>query len=287
VGAYLARDILAKGWSLVATGSTVESSLPFGEDPLFHYDKMELTNEDSIKAVCVKHLPDIIIHSGAMSRPDECELKKDLAFATNVTSTIALLEQAEKAKSFFIFLSTDFVFDGKKGNYSESDEPSPVNYYGQTKLAAEKAVMQYRFSWAIVRTILVYGRPLLTRPYLLSIVEEKLRSGQPYKVVNDQRRTPTYVEDLCSGIISIVERKASGIFHLSGEDLLTPYQMAVKTAAFLRLDSSLIEPVTADSFSQPAKRPAFTSFNLARSKKELNYQPHSFEEALKKTLGSC
>ena len=97
-------------------------------------------------------------------------------------------------------------------------------------------------------------------------------------------RTPTYVGDLADGIIVVIEKKAKGVYHLSGEDILTPWQMAVKAAEYLGLDSSLINKVTAANFSQPAKRPPKTGFVIDKAKKELGYQPLSFEEGLKKTF---
>src|SRR4030095_2792291 len=177
------------------------------------------------------------------------------AYLVNVESTVQLLINSEDLKSFFIFLSTDFVFDGEKGMYNEEDAPRPVNYYGRTKLEAEEAVKEYEHGWAIVRTVLVYGKNHSAHNNILKIVKEKLEKGEEYNVVDDQVRTPTYVEDLAKGIISIIEKKATGVFHLSGKDILTPYQMAIKTADHLRLDSSVLKKVTAASFSQPAKRP--------------------------------
>jgi dTDP-4-dehydrorhamnose reductase len=97
-------------------------------------------------------------------------------------------------------------------------------------------------------------------------------------------RTPTYVGDLADGIIAVIEKKAKGIYHLSGEDVLTPYQMAVRAAEYLGLDKTLIKKVTAADFSQPAKRPHKTGFVIDKAKNELGYQPLSFEEGLKKTF---
>ena len=115
-------------------------------------------------------------------------------------------------------------------------------------------------------------------------MKEKLEKGVEYSVVDDQVRTPTYVEDLAKGIVSIIEKKATGIFHLSGKDVMTPYQMAIKTAGHLGFNSSLIKRVTASSFTQPAKRPAKTGFIIDKARKELGYEPLSFEEGLKKTF---
>ena len=116
------------------------------------------------------------------------------------------------------------------------------------------------------------------------IVKGKLEKGEEYSVFDDQVRTPTFVEDLAAGIVSIIEKKATGIYHLSGEDILTPYEIACKTAEHLGLDKSLIKKVTAETFSQPAKRPAKTVFNIEKAKRGLNYSPTSFAEGLKKTF---
>jgi len=202
----------------------------------------------------------------------------------NVESTVQLLINSEELKSFFIFLSTDFVFDGERGMYIEEDEPRPVNYYGRTKLEAEEAVKEYEYGWAIVRTVLVYGKNHSGHNNILKTVKEKLEKGEEYNVVDDQLRTPTYVEDLARGIVSIIDKKATGVFHLSGKDILTPYQMAIETARHIKLDSSMIKKVTAASFSQPAKRPLKTGFIIDKARKELGYEPLSLEEGLKKTF---
>ena len=166
--------------------------------------------------------------------------------------------------------------------YKEDDDTGPVNYYGKTKLEAEELVKDYEHSWAIVRTVMVYGRPILSRANILSIVKEKLEKGEAYKVVDDQVRTPTYVEDLADGIIQIIEKKARGVYHLSGKDVMTPYEMACKTADYLGLDRSLIKRVTAADFSQAAKRPAKTGFNISKARTELGFEPVSFEQGLEK-----
>ncbi|MBL0232505.1 MAG: SDR family oxidoreductase [Chitinophagaceae bacterium] len=284
VGAWLAAALLDQGEELLATGSG-DCRLPFTDHPLFHYLSMELKDPASIKTTCEGFCPELIIHSGAMSRPDECELNPELAYSVNVNGTRCLLEQAERVKSRFIFLSTDFVFDGLSGPFKEDDQQAPVNYYGQTKYEAEKSVMGYGHDWAIVRTILVYGNPIVPRSYLLSIVEGKLKKGESYSLVNDQFRTPTYVKDLVSGIIAIVNKNAKGIFHLSGEDRMTPYEMGMELAKLKGLDTTLLKAVTAEIFKEPALRPKSTSFMLDKAKNELDYQPHSFNSALREMNG--
>lgn len=168
--------------------------------------------------------------------------------------------------------------------YSEDAAVNPVNFYGKTKAEAELFVLNYKYYWAIARTILVYGKPLTGRKNILTIVKEKLEKGEEYSVVDDQVRTPTYVEDLTNGIVAIIEKRAVGIFHLSGEDVLTPYQMACSVADYLGLNKTLIKKVTVDTFSQPALRPSKTGFVLDKAKKILDYAPVSFEEGLRKTF---
>lgn len=283
VGYYLAEQLLAKNFSVIATGKG-ECRLPFTHDINFQYLPMDFTDPFSVHDVFENIKPNVVIHAGAMSKPDECEMDQMKAYLVNVEGTVQLLINAEELKSFFILLSTDFVFDGEKGMYKEDDAPRPVNYYGRTKLEAEEAVKEYEFDWAIVRTVLVYGKNHSGHNNILKIVKEKLEKGKEYNVVDDQLRTPTYVEDLAKGIVSIIERRAKGIFHISGKDILTPYQMAIKTAEHLHLDGSKLKKVTAASFSQPAKRPLKTGFIIDKARNELGYEPISFEEGLKKTF---
>jgi len=107
-----------------------------------------------------------------------------------------------------------------------------------------------------------------------------LQKGETIRVVDDQVRTPTYVDDLADGIILVLEKKSKGIFHIAGKDTLTPFQIAEQTARFLKLDSTLIEKTNANNFSQAALRPPTTGFIIEKAKKELTYNPHSFTEIL-------
>jgi dTDP-4-dehydrorhamnose reductase len=282
IGHYIISELLIKGYAVTATGKG-ESRLPFAQDN-FSYMTMDFTDPFAVHDVFEKVQPAVVIHAGAMGKPDECELEQWQAYLVNVEGTITLLTNAEEWKSIFIYLSTDFVFDGEKGMYREEDEPAPVNFYGKTKLEAEDAVKEYEAEWAIVRTVLVYGKPLSGRSNILTIVKDKLEKGELYNVVDDQVRTPTFVEDLAAGIVAIVDKKATGIYHLAGADVLTPYQMACAAADFLELDKQLINKVTSANFSQPAKRPFKTGFVIDKAKAELGYNPVSFQEGLKKTF---
>jgi dTDP-4-dehydrorhamnose reductase len=151
-------------------------------------------------------------------------------------------------------------------------------------MLAEDEVEKYKWDWAIVRTVLVYGKPFLNRQNILTNVAAALQRGEKLNIFNDQVRTPTYVEDLAVGILSILEKQKTGIYHISGKDVLTPYQMAMAVAEYLNLDATLINKVEEKDLDQPARRPLKTGFNISKAKNDLDYQPISFKEGLKKTF---
>jgi dTDP-4-dehydrorhamnose reductase len=284
VGSYLVKQLLDKNYKVIATGKG-NCRLNINHQNFF-WDTLDFTSKSDVATCFEKHKPHVVVHTGALSKPDECEVNREEAYFVNVIGTKNLLETAQDIDSFFIFLSTDFIFSGERGMYNEDDATGPVNYYGQTKLEGEKEVKKYKGNWSIVRTVLVYGDPMGGRENILTNVAKALHKENPLKIFNDQVRTPTYVEDLISAIVSVIEKGATGVFHISGEDVLTPYEMAIAVADHLQLNSSLISAVTEDAFEQPARRPLKTGFNITKAKKELNYTPTSFSEGLKKTFKS-
>lgn len=240
----------------------------------------------AVMAFMMEHRPRKIIHAAAMTQADDCEKDPVGCWNVNVTATRFLIDAANEVGAAILYVSTDFVFDGEAGPYEETDLPSPVNFYGCSKLAAERAVMASGLAWSIVRTVLVYGRSdHQARSNIMTWVRDKLISRTPVNVVDDQLRTPTWAGDLAMGIILVAEKNAGGTWHISGADLLTPYEMAVKTAHYLELDPSLMSRVTADTFSQPARRPLRTGFVIEKARRELGYIPVSFEKGLELTLG--
>lgn len=255
------------------------------QDSRIHYYSLDITDGMAVNSMLENLSPDTIIHCAALTQADECEQQPIKAWEINVTATRFLVEAAKKIGAFFIFMSTDFVFDGMNGPYKETAELNPVSYYGSTKVAAEKAVAESGLAYANVRTCLLYGNIIFgTRSNIVSWVKENLEAGKKIKVVSDQWRTPTYIEDLAKGIMLIAEKKVTGLFNISGSDFLSPYDMAIATADYLHLDKSLIEKVDAAVFTQPAKRPATTGFIIDKARQVLGYEPISFREGLVKML---
>ena len=282
LGQHLIRLLLENNYQVVATGRG-ESKLSFEPSANFVYHPMDVTNAMQTFGVMRSEKPDVVVHAAAMTHVDDCELHPQQCERINVQGTSQILTDAESFSSHFIYVSTDFVFDGEKGNYSEEDETMPINLYGFTKMQAEAMVQTCDIPFAIVRTCLVYGNLLYgKRNNIISWVIENLEQGKNIKVVTDQFRTPTYVEDLVKGILLIIQKKAQGIFHISGKDQLSPYDMAIKTAELFKLNKTLIEKTDSANFKQPGRRPLKTGFIIEKARKELGYEPMSFDEALKK-----
>ena len=281
IGQYLVER-LSNEYKVLATGLG-NSRLSFQHKNLI-YQTLDFTDLEQVKRVFNRFRPQFVIHCGAISKPDDCEFNKELACKVNVEGTKNLLQEAKSCRSFFIYLSTDFVFSGEKGMYTEDDTPGPVNYYGETKLQAEQLIKLYPFEWTIVRTVLVYGDPRSNRQNILSNAVKSLKEGKKLHMFDDQVRTPTYVEDIVEALYYIINKRITGILHISGSDVLTPYQMVVELARYLKLDANLVNRITANDLIQPAQRPLKTGFDISKARQILNFHPTSFIEGLKKSF---
>lgn len=268
-------------WEICAI-SRGNSRLPSALEATLEYKSIDITEFDKLSAYVLATEPQWIVHAAATTKVDDGELYPEKTQLTNVAATEHLVRLAEKVNAFFLYLSTDFVFSGEgDGLYSEEDEPNPINFYGKTKWEAEKIVRNSKTSWAIVRTCLVYGTNFqLNRSNIVLWVINNLRQGNPIRVVADQWRTPTLVEDLAQGCLAILDRQAKGIFHLAGKDFLRPYDLAHLTAQVFELDARLISPTDASQFKEIGKRPLKTGLDISKAQAELDYSPRSVLEGL-------
>ena len=255
----------------------------------YDFETLDITDEENIRSVFTKHLPDVIINTAAMTNVDLCETEKEACWLMNTTSVeyqINSLERLQKENSNyhpqFIQLSTDFIFDGTHGPLDENEKPNPLSFYAESKLAAEKIVQASNLHWAIARTVLVYGIvDNMSRSNIVLWVKQNLEQGKIINVVDDQYRTPTLAEDLADGCILIAEKKAQGIYNISLKNFYIILEMAHLVADFYKLDKSLIKPSKSTDIKQAAKRPPITGFIIDKAIIELGYQPHSFTEGIK------
>lgn len=245
------------------------------------YESMNIANRTEVLKLIEKHQPEVIINTAAMTNVDACEENQEKCWELNVSAVKYLIEAAQISNSHLIHLSTDFVFDGEAGPYKETDQPNPLSYYGKSKLASEKLLEESKIKWSIVRTIIVYGIVEdMSRSNIVLWAKAALEKKQKLTIVNDQFRSPTLAEDLADACILIAEKGKKGIFHISGKDFMSIVELVKRVAKHYKLDDSLIEEISSKSLNQAAKRPPKTGFILDKAYRELNYQPHSFEEGM-------
>lgn len=245
------------------------------------YEEMDITDRDSVNFIFSKYKPDCIINTAAMTNVDACELNRVECQKLNVDAVRNLADACKIQDTHFIHLSTDFVFDGSSGPYKEEDIPNPQSIYAQSKLDSEKVLEQSSLKWCIIRTIIIYGVvDDEQRSNIVLWTKNSLENKKTITVITDQFRSPTLAEDLADACISAAFKKATGIYHVSGKELMSIIDIANHVADFFKLDKSFIKPVTSAELNQPAKRPLVTGFILDKAIKDLNYKPHSFEEGL-------
>lgn len=280
LGQKLVKLILDKGKDELVATARGANRLPCPESN-YSFDQMDITDQSQVDKVISKHSPDVIIHTAAMTNVDQCETEKEDCWKLNVDAVEYLIAICEKTGSYLLHLSTDFIFDGEDGPYDEKAAANPISYYGDSKLAAEKLLLNSSIKYGMARTVLVYGIAHdMSRTNIVLWVKKSLEDGKAIKVVDDQLRSPTLAEDLAIGCYLMAKKRAEGIFNISGKDLLTPYEMAMKTAAYFNLDTSTMEKADASTFTQTAKRPPRTGLLIDKAVRELGYSPHSFEEGI-------
>ena len=279
LGQKLVRQCLKKGIPLLATskGENRNSSCPEQ-----FYSELDITDEHSISEIFQSFRPTHIIHTAAITNVDHCEKDADLCEDVNVRAVEKLFLSAQRIAAHFQLLSTDFVFDGEKGDYSEEDQVNPLSVYARSKVDAEKILLNSDYTdWSIVRTIIVYGTgENLSRGNIVTWAKDTLLMGNTMNIVNDQFRAPTWAGDLAWACIRICELEEKGIFHISGPQTFSVYELVCRIADHLDCDPHLIRPISSKTLDQAAKRPPRTGFDLSKARNILGYNPKTVEETL-------
>lgn len=279
MGQKVVAQLLKQGIEFCAT-STGENRNT--DCPDKNYVSLDITDTQRVENVLTSYAPTHVIHTAAMTNVDACELNPEECEQINVLGTQNLFEASKRIGAHFQFLSTDFVFDGTKGNYSEEDQVHPLSVYADSKVRSEQLLQNDAYTnWSIVRTIIVYGKGNnLSRSNLIAWAKESLKSGQPMNVVDDQFRAPTWASDLAWGCIRICALNKTGIFHLSGPETYSIFDIVLIVAKHFGYSLDQLTRVSSDTLSQPAKRPPKTGFNLDKARNELGYAPKNLVETL-------
>jgi dTDP-4-dehydrorhamnose reductase len=250
------------------------------EQGLFDYTQLDISNRSDVKSLISSFRPDVVLNAAAMTNVDLCERDRESAWKMNVTGVEHLVEICRRINAKLIHVSTDYVFDGKLGNYKEEDRANPVNYYGKTKLAGENVIISSGIDYAILRTILVYGIGVNVKNNFALWVINSLNDGKQIRCVDDQISNPTHVHDLAMAMKNVMERGSKGMFHISGPETVSRYDFAVKAAEIFGYDKSLISRVKTADIEQRAVRPMNTSFILDKAKIQLHYAPMNITQGL-------
>jgi len=240
--------------------------------------QLDITNKKQVESL-KKLNPDIIIHTASLTNVDYCEDNREEAWDVNVKGTENILEVSEKIRNKIIFLSTDYIFDGKNGPYSEGEELNPINYYGKTKLECEKLVKSSRLEYIIVRTTVLYGWGKNRLNFVTWVIDE-LKNGRKIKVVRDQYGTPTLADNLAEVILELILHDKRGIYNVAGSSLVNRYEFALKIADIFELNKGLITPVTSEELNQRAPRPKRGGLKIDKIKKEMRVKLLTIEEGL-------
>lgn len=247
----------------------------------YTYRELDITDEKNIREVFREIQPDTVINTAAMTNVDACETQIEECRRLNVLGPALLGSACREWGAHLIHISTDFIFPGTKKLYTEEDTPGPLSVYGNSKWEGEKAVMAAGGKWTIVRTIIVFGvAHNLSRSNTVLWAYHILKDQSPAKVVDDQFRTPTLAEDLAMGCRLIELREAEGIYNISGRDFMSIYELVQRVAVHFQFSMENISVVKSESLNQPAKRPPVTGLDITKAKRDLGYEPHSFEDAL-------
>ena len=240
---------------------------------------LNLSDKNQIIQTLEKIQPDRIIHLAAMTGVDLCETEQELAITINTKSTEIIAKQAAKDNIFFLYVSTDYVFDGIDGMKKEDDSPNPLGFYGKSKLGGELALNKLASNWCIARTSTPFGIHPTKKSFPLWI-KENLDAKKEIPVLVDQFTTPTYVPNLSKMLIEIATRQINGIIHVSGATRISRYDLAELIADKFNLDKNLLIPTKIDTMNWKAQRPKDSSLNTSLASENLNEQPQKIEKSL-------
>ncbi len=269
--------LLGERLSAIAN-SDYELTLSHNSNPTPNTTKCDITNKEEVRKTILKNNPDVIIHCAAMTNVDLCEDEVDQAYLINSKGTSYLAEAAEEINAKIIYVSTDFVFDGKKGNYSENDEVNPLGIYAKSKYDGEVQLQKHSSNWAIARVSVLYGWH--KRQNFTTWVINQLRQNNSINIVTDQINSPTFADNAAEAIYEIAKQDKNGIFHTAGNDLISRYDFTMKIAEEFNLNKELINPITSDKFVQKAPRPVDSSLNVKKVEKELGMKMETCSESL-------
>ena len=246
------------------------------------FKKGDITDRKFIKEIVGDYTPDVIVHFAAMTGVDECEQNPCAAESVNIASVEWILNEFS---GYFIFISTDYVFDGKDGPYSEKAKTNPINVYGKTKFEAESIIRSHAKKWLILRTNVLFDYTEWTTASFVNWVVRSLRNRKSISVVLDQFNNPIWTDHLAQIINSLMEIEVTGLYHSGSIEYISRYDFALMIAKKFELDHSLILPITTKALNQRALRPLKGGLRTEKITDDFGIIPPSIDEALSAMSG--
>jgi len=242
--------------------------------------KLDITEREQVFSLFEKVKLGTVIHTASETNVDKCEIQKDHALRVNVEGTRNVASACSKLGAKLIYISTDYVFDGEKGNYTEQDKPNPINYYGATKLEGEKQVTQNCQKYLILRTSVLYGWHPWKQNFAAWVINQ-LKQDKEITVVEDHYNTPTLTDNLAEITLEAIQKDLQGLYHASGSERVSRYDFAKQIAKAFNLDPNLIKPIKMSQLTAwIAKRPKDSSLNTDKIQKQLKTKPLNITDGL-------
>ncbi|MCL5021555.1 MAG: dTDP-4-dehydrorhamnose reductase [Bacteroidetes bacterium] len=242
--------------------------------------ELDITNRQKVAEAVGTFKPSVIINAAAFTDVDRAEVEKETAYKVNASAVEHLAEAANIFNAKLVHISTDYVFNGQKGNYAEDSLPDPLGYYGRSKLAGENLAKSRLDNLVILRTQVLYGFGKGIKKNFVLWVLDKLSSGDKFSVVTDQIGNPTLADELAFAVLKAVQKNAVGLYHVSGLEAMSRHEFAVKIAEVFGFDPSVISTTTSDTLNQKAKRPMNSSFICLKAQTELGINMPTVKDSL-------
>ena len=245
------------------------------------YEKLDITNKEEVKKLIGYYEPNVIINCAAYTEVDKCETERELCWRLNVDGVKNIIIAAKKCDAKIIHFSTDYIFDGKNGPYTEDATPNPLSFYGRSKLASENALISSGIEHVIIRTMVLYGIGNTIKKNFALWLVETLKKKQAVTIVTDQIGNSTIADDLAYGTYKIIEKNRTGIYNIAGKDILSRYDFALKLCEVFGFDKKLVSPILTSELSQPAPRPLNSGLIVLKAEADLGIKLMDSLESLR------
>ncbi|MBN8471210.1 SDR family oxidoreductase [Corallococcus exiguus] len=275
VGSRVCAQLTERGHEVVGLGRG-----PRRTGGTHGYVEVDLTREQDVAAAIAQARPEAIIHPASMTEVDACEKDPDAAYAANVHATAAVARAAKLAGAHLVHVSTDYVFDGDAGPYSEDALPNPRGVYALTKHMAEQAARVFAPGCAIARTAVVYGWPAAGRPNFGAWLVGALEKGQPVKLFEDQVVSPSFADSVAAMLVELGERRLGGVWNTCGGTVIDRVGFGRALCEVFGFDSSLITPTRMADLKLASPRPLRSGLKTDKVRTELKAQPLELAESL-------